>query len=227
MSQSLSRADVVRDGVALVRNLLSQMYVDVGLMCQDVCLHEQILLAAQKLEPCLSIYIIGTGKSHHIASKTASTMNTCGIKAYAPTCEELLHGSVGRIGENNGVLILSKSGTTDEILKILSCIPLETLVIVITANPNITPLGPYYFYISLSRDDEYDYLNLLPTRTATTTMIICDLLVACLAQMKKKTYNDMSQNHPSGHVGKVLLQSCQDNFTIMNQEIFPIMDGNH
>ncbi|MBY0414047.1 MAG: SIS domain-containing protein, partial [Bdellovibrionales bacterium] len=66
-----------------------------------------------------AIIFCGVGKSGIIAKKCAATFTSLGLPSYFLHPTEALHGDLGRVGRNDALVLLSKSGTTEEIMKLL------------------------------------------------------------------------------------------------------------
>ncbi len=61
------------------------------------------------------VVVTGVGKSAIIAQKITSTLNSTGTPALFMHAADAIHGDLGMIQRNDIVLILSKSGDSDEI----------------------------------------------------------------------------------------------------------------
>ncbi|MCK5741451.1 MAG: SIS domain-containing protein, partial [Chlorobi bacterium] len=62
------------------------------------------------------VVVSGVGKSGIIAKKIVATFNSIGIKSVFLHPVEALHGDLGIVEEGDCAILLSKSGTTDEIV---------------------------------------------------------------------------------------------------------------
>ena len=85
------------------------------------------------------VVITGIGKSGIIAKKIASTLTSTGTPAYFINPAESMHGDLGIILKDDVIIILSKSGESDEIIKLIPHIKrINVPLISITSKP-----GPY------------------------------------------------------------------------------------
>ncbi len=76
--------------------------------------------AIQKILHCKGKLIIsGMGKSGLIGKKIAATLSSTGTSSFFLHPGEAYHGDLGMIEEDDILLLLSNSGETDEILKII------------------------------------------------------------------------------------------------------------
>jgi D-arabinose 5-phosphate isomerase GutQ len=81
------------------------------------------------------IGLTGTGKSADVAQKIAGTMNSTGSRAYVLDVTRAAHGDLGMIHPDDAILILSHSGESEEIVRLLG--PLRSLaraLIALTSN---------------------------------------------------------------------------------------------
>ena len=85
------------------------------------------------------VVVLGVGKSGHIGSKIAATLASTGTPAFFVHPAEASHGDLGMITEHDVVLMLSNSGETDEISRILPILKrLGNPMIALTGNPGST-----------------------------------------------------------------------------------------
>ena len=66
-----------------------------------------------------SLIFCGVGKSGIIAQKCAATFTSLGLPSFYLHPTEALHGDLGRVRASDAIVVLSKSGTTEEILKLI------------------------------------------------------------------------------------------------------------
>ena len=81
-----------------------------------------------------SMVFVGIGKSGQIGAKLASTFSSLGLSSYSLHPVEALHGDLGRVTKNDVFVFISKSGTTDEILKLIPFLPIQENVISLLGN---------------------------------------------------------------------------------------------
>ena len=66
------------------------------------------------------VVVIGVGKSGHIGAKIAATLASTGTPSIYINPLDALHGDLGMIMENDVVLMISNSGNTDELLRVIA-----------------------------------------------------------------------------------------------------------
>ncbi len=112
---------------------------------RDVAEHldESFTQAVERLWACGAadgrVGISGVGKSADIAQKLVGTFNSTGTRAYLLDATRALHGDLGMVHSNDAIVILSNSGESEEIVRLLK--PLRRMcasVIAITGNKSST-----------------------------------------------------------------------------------------
>src|SRR5262249_61494106 len=103
-------------------------------------LDESFLQAVDLLHRCPGrVVITGTGKSADVGQKIAGTLNSTGTRAYVLDATKALHGDLGMVHPNDVALVLSHSGESEEILRVLGPIrQLAHAVVGLTGNRNST-----------------------------------------------------------------------------------------
>src|SRR5947207_4778617 len=66
------------------------------------------------------VCLTGTGKSADVAQKIAGTLNSTGSRAYVLDVTRAAHGDLGMIHQSDIILILSHSGESEEIVRLLA-----------------------------------------------------------------------------------------------------------
>src|SRR3982751_1236138 len=94
---------------------------------------ETILNATGKL------IVIGIGKSGIIGKKISATFSSTGTPSFFLHPGEAFHGDLGMVSPNDMVILISYSGETDEVLKLIPFLAWnKNIIIGITGNPNST-----------------------------------------------------------------------------------------
>ena len=140
---------------------------------------------------------IGMGKPGHIAKKLAATMSSLGTPSFSLHPAEALHGDLGMISKNDIVIIISYSGESDEIIRILPIIRLiGAKIIAMTGNPNSTLAHNSNIVEIFPKFDEACHLGLAPTSSTTVALAYGDAISVVVSQEKKFSKNDFGKFHP-------------------------------
>ncbi|HVS20390.1 MAG TPA: KpsF/GutQ family sugar-phosphate isomerase [Pyrinomonadaceae bacterium] len=157
------------------------------------------------------VVLLGVGKSGIIAQKIAATMTSSGTAAIALHPSDALHGGLGILTSDDVVIMLSNSGETDELLKLLPFVKRRgVLLVAIAGNVKSTLAQSADAVLDASVDAEACPLNLAPTTSTTVALAIGDALAMTLMQAKGLTSDDFAFNHPAGQIGKRLTLRVAD-----------------
>ena len=153
----------------------------------------------------------GIGKSGHIARKLSTTFMSAGISCIFLHASEAVHGDLGIYKPGDVTVLLSKSGSSEEIVRILPIIKdFKSKVIAILGRVE-SPIGESADVIlDASVEKEADSLNLLPTASASVALALGDALASAVIQAKGFTSKDFAQYHPGGQLGRNLLLTVGD-----------------
>lgn len=185
-------------------------------------LDEQFDQAADLLFRCQGhCAVTGVGKSGNVAAKIAATLSSTGTPALYINPLDALHGDLGMITERDVVLLISHSGNTDELLRILDYVSERRIpVIAITGNADSLIARHARLHISAAVKKEACPLNLAPTSSTTAAMAIGDALAVTLMEKRGFKPSDFAQLHPAGSLGRKLLLRVRD---VMYKEDFPLV----
>lgn len=213
MSYFKSFIDVFDDEIKSVKNVISNFSQDNINKIIDEILHNSGRLI-----------VSGIGKSGLIGKKIAATLASTGTSSFFIHSTEAYHGDLGMINQNDILLLISYSGESDDVLKVLSfCNENEIKTISVTGNKNSTLAKNSNYFINSNIISEACHLDLAPTSSTTATLIIGDAIAVTLMKAKKFTEADFAKYHPGGKIGKRLLTKVKD---VMKTDKLPILDKN-
>lgn len=157
------------------------------------------------------VVVIGMGKSGIIGKKIAATMASTGTPSFFIHPGEAFHGDLGMIESEDTILLLSNSGETDEILKILPFLKNNgNNTICLTGNLNSILANECNYKIYTGVNKEACPLNLAPTSSTTATLVMGDAIALTIMQLKKFSPESFARFHPGGSLGKKLLFKVKD-----------------
>lgn len=169
----------------------------------------ELLVAA--LQAQHKIVVIGVGKSGNIGHKIAATLNSTGATAVVLNSQNALHGDLGLVCRGDVVLAMSYSGETQELLTLLPHIKgLGCAVIAMTGNPSSTLAEYATLTLNTSVEREACPLNLAPTTSSTSMLVLGDALAMVLLEARGFTEEDFARYHPGGSLGRALLTKVED-----------------
>ncbi len=153
----------------------------------------------------------GIGKSGHIARKLSTTFMSAGISCIFLHASEAIHGDLGIYKSGDVTILLSKSGSSAEIVRILPIIKgFKSKVIAIVGRPESPISEAADIVLDASVEKEGDTLNLLPTASASVALALGDALASAVISAKGFTSEEFARYHPGGQLGQNLLLTVGD-----------------
>ncbi|EOM7730647.1 SIS domain-containing protein [Escherichia coli] len=157
------------------------------------------------------VILSGMGKSGHVGRKMSATLASTGIPSFFIHPAEAFHGDLGMITPCDLLILISASGETDEILKLVPSLKdFGNRIIAITNNGHSTLAKNADAVLELHMANETCPNNLAPTTSTTLTMAIGDALAIAMIHKRKFMPNDFARYHPGGSLGRRLLTRVAD-----------------
>jgi arabinose-5-phosphate isomerase len=174
------------------------------------------------LETKGKLIVAGVGKSGLIGRKIAATLASTGTPSFFLHPGEAFHGDLGMVEHNDLVILISYSGETDEILKIIPFLKWNNNKIIgITGNPNSTIAKNSDCHLNVCITREACPLELAPTSSTTVTLVMGDALAIALMEARQFQHEDFARFHPGGSLGRKLLVKVKD---LMRKDNLPFID---
>ena len=149
------------------------------------------------------LVLTGVGKSGLVAEKIALTLVSTGTKAlYLPTIN-FLHGDIGIVSSDDCVILLSKSGETEELLSLVPYIRKKGAKLIALVSSSHSRLAQQAdIALSLPVEKELCPFDLAPTISTEVQLLFGDVLTMALMEHKGFSLASYGENHPSGMIGK-------------------------
>ena len=165
------------------------------------------------------LIISGMGKSGIVGKKIAATLASTGTPSFFLHPGEAYHGDLGMIEKEDTVLLISNSGETDEILKLIPFLQNQgNITISMTGNSSSTLANNTHYHLNIAVEKEACPLQLAPTSSTTATLVMGDALAVTLMDQRGFQDTDFAKFHPGGSLGRKLLTKVKD---IMKQTKLP------
>ncbi len=151
----------------------------------------------------------GVGKSGVIAQKIAATMASLGTASLFMHPTDALHGDLGNISQEDHLVVLSNSGESEELSRLINSTKrLKIKIALITSNKNseLSAHSDWVFCYALPQGEGSPNGLSAPMASSACQLAIGDCLSAVLANMKGFTDEMFSLNHPGGSIGSKLLK---------------------
>ncbi|MEO8663970.1 MAG: KpsF/GutQ family sugar-phosphate isomerase [Ignavibacteria bacterium] len=157
------------------------------------------------------VVVTGIGKSGIIAQKVVATFNSTGTYSIFLHTADSLHGDLGVVRKEDVVLVISKSGDTEEIKQLIPNFKyLKIKLISIVGDPESELAKLSDIILNASVSEEACPHNLAPTSSTTAAVVLGDALAIALLQKRDFTSENFAMVHPGGNLGKRLLLKVED-----------------
>ena len=169
-------------------------------MDQEFCRAVEYLYACRG-----NVIVTGMGKAGLIGQKIMATLASTGTPSHCLHPAEAVHGDLGRIHREDVLLVLSQSGETEEVVRLLP--PLAELgvpIIAITARAECTLGRAAAVVIELGALEEACPLGLAPSSSTTAMLAVGDALALVTSRMRGFGREDFARFHPAGSLGQKL-----------------------
>ncbi len=169
-------------------------------------LDEQFVRVVEIIGRCAGrVAVTGIGKSADVAQKLVGTFNSTGTRAYLLDATRALHGDLGMVHPNDVALLLSHSGESDEVVRLLG--PLRKMVsalVGLTGNHAGTLARFADAAVVYGPVVESDPLALAPSSSSTVMMALGHSIAFVLSEQRQFTAEDFARFHPAGSLGRKL-----------------------
>jgi len=158
------------------------------------------------LPPNARIVVSGMGKAGFAAMKLSATLASIGFPSFFLHPADAIHGDLGRLTRQDVVILLSKSGETSELLRLLPTIKeFGATIISVTSSAESTLAKHSEIVIPLGDIREAGPLGLAPTTSTTVMVAVGDALAMTLVQRRGFTREEFARFHPGGSLGRALM----------------------
>ncbi len=152
-----------------------------------------------------SLIVSGMGKAGLVGQKLMATFASTGTPSHFLHPAEAVHGDLGRLRRDDVVLILSQSGETEEIVRLLpSLVEIGTAIIALTARSQSSLGRSAAIVLELGALQEAGSLRLAPSTSTTTMLALGDALALVVSRMRGFAREDFARFHPAGSLGRKL-----------------------
>ncbi|HEY4309575.1 MAG TPA: KpsF/GutQ family sugar-phosphate isomerase [Pirellulales bacterium] len=162
--------------------------------------------ATRLLHECAgSVIVTGIGKAGLIGTKISATLASTGTRSIFLHPAEAVHGDLGRIRPDDVVLVLSQSGETEEVTRLLpSIVRLGVPIIALTGRTTSTLARAATVLLPLGPLQEACPLGMAPSTSTTAMLALGDALALVTMRLHGFGHEDFARVHPAGALGKRL-----------------------
>jgi len=157
------------------------------------------------------VVVCGMGKSGIIGRKISCTLASTGTPSFFMHPAEAFHGDLGMIKTEDILLLISYSGETEEVLKIIPFLKDNgNLIVSMTGDANSTLANNSNYHLDINVKKEACPLQMAPTTSATVALVMGDALTVALMKERGFRTEDYARFHPGGNLGRALLTRVED-----------------
>jgi len=157
------------------------------------------------------VVVTGMGKSGHVGRKIAATLQSTGTPAVFLHPTEAGHGDLGLCQAGDTVVMISKSGSTAELLDLVAPLrEFDVRFVGILGNVRSPLAGEMDVVLDASIQREADPEGYTPTASTIVALALGHALAVGLMQARGFTAEHFRRYHPSGQLGHNLRLRVRD-----------------
>jgi arabinose-5-phosphate isomerase len=168
-------------------------------------LDESFTQAVERLWTCTladgRVGVSGVGKSGDIAQKLVGTFNSTGTRAYLLDATRALHGDLGMVHDKDAVLVISNSGESEEIVRLLKPLKHMAAAVIAITGKKSSPLALQADAAIVYPPLAESLFSLAPSTSAVVAMSIGHALALSLCDRRAFTHDEFARYHPAGSLG--------------------------
>lgn len=174
-------------------------------------LDETFTQMVEAIEACEGrVVLTGIGKSGLIAKKISSTLSSVGTPSLYLHPADSLHGDLGMVQKSDIFFIVSNSGESEEIVKILPWVKRMGISTLVMSGNNQSTIAKYGDLVITVKVDEACPYNIVPTSSTTAMLALGDALAIALMRKRNFQSEDFALLHPGGALGRRLILRVED-----------------
>jgi len=165
--------------------------------------------AVKVISKCKSkVIICGVGKSGIISSKISATLSSVGVPSFSISANDCSHGDLGKITNQDVLILISNSGNTDELSNLIKFAKINKITLIgIVSNDKSNLYKSSNIKILIPEVKESGY-GVVPTSSTTSQLALGDAISIALMKKRKFGKLDFKRFHPAGNLGKKLKTAC-------------------
>lgn len=163
------------------------------------------------------VIVCGMGKSGIIGNKIAATLASTGTPSFSIHPAEAYHGDLGMITSDDVAILISYSGETDEVIRLIPSLQhFGTPIIALVGKPDSSLGKNADIVLNVAVEREACPNNLAPTTSTTVTLAMGDALAVALIEQRQFSPQQFATFHPGGSLGRRLLTRVRD---VMHRDV--------
>ncbi|MEE9404993.1 MAG: KpsF/GutQ family sugar-phosphate isomerase [Algisphaera sp.] len=191
---------------AFARQVLDAEAAAIRSIPVDAQFAQAVKLVVEAGERGGSLVVSGLGKSGLIGAKLSATLASTGTPSHFLHPVEAMHGDLGRVRRGDGVLLLSYTGNTEEVVTLAELLkPDGVPMIGLTGKDGGRLARSVDALLTVGDVTEACPLALAPTSSSTAMLALGDALALAVSRARSFTADDFQKFHPGGGLGRQLM----------------------
>ena len=187
-------------------NLFKSQQKYLNYFFQNLDLSQTLVFTQTLLNSNGTIFFSGIGKSGFVAQKISQTLVSLGIRAGFLSPVDALHGDIGILNGNDILVMFSKSGNTEELLKLVPCVKAKGVYLIsVTSLQTNALMNVSDLNVFLPLERELCPFDLAPVTSTAIQMVFGDTVAIAMMSARNLSKNEYASNHPAGRIGKSLI----------------------
>ncbi len=157
-----------------------------------------------------SLLLTGMGKAGHVARKLSATFSSTGTPSHFLSPADAVHGDMGCVRKGDLVMILSGSGESDEVTRLVNLVGKLGYPIIAMTGSRASSLGKAAdVVLEMGKIQEACPLGLAPSASTTAMLVLGDALALSVMHLRHFQAEDFALYHPAGQLGRRLMKVCE------------------
>jgi arabinose-5-phosphate isomerase len=153
-----------------------------------------------------SCIVSGIGKAGIIGQKISATLASTGTPSHFLHPAEAVHGDLGRLRENDVVIVLSYGGETEEVVRLINLVKQQGIKLISITGDNDSTLCKHSdVVLCMGQMNEACPLGVAPSVSTTCMLAVGDALALTLMKARNFSVKDYVRFHPGGSLGAKLM----------------------
>ena len=192
--------------MTLARRVL--MAESLAISCLAEQLGDDFARAAEAIYACTGQTVLtGIGKAGIIGQKISATFASTGTPSIWLHPVEALHGDLGRVRRSDVCIVLTHSGETEEVVRLVDHVKARGATIIGVTGAAGSTVGRFAdITICYGQIQEACPHGLAPTVSTTSMLALGDALALTVMDMRRFGPEDFAVFHPGGSLGRKLLK---------------------
>lgn len=202
-------------------NLFKAQQGHLNYFFQNLDLSQALSFTETLLNSQGTIFFSGVGKSGFVANKISQTLVSLGIRSAFLSPLDALHGDIGALSAADILVLFSKSGSTEELLRLIPCARAKGVYLIsVTSVPKNALANACDMNVHLPLERELCPFDLAPVTSTAIQMVFGDTVAIALMGARNLTTDQYAANHPAGRIGKSLIFKVKD--VMKKQDELPV-----